>query len=105
MDVVDVAASGFRVGLGKLLGRITARGQLPATVWKLCADYHLSSALRQDHMKVPQALMYLELVVVWVVVVVVVVVVLGCAGAAEGSASCKAASWMGQTAAPGEAHV
>lgn len=45
-----------RGALGKLLGRVTAQGKVPATVWKLYADYHLSSSLRSDHVKGVQEL-------------------------------------------------
>lgn len=52
MGLSCVAAEEQRDSVGQLLGRVTARGQVEAVVWKLYADYHLASSQRQDHLKV-----------------------------------------------------
>ncbi len=41
-----------RESVGQLLGRIAARGKVAAQVWKLYANFHFSSSLREDHVKV-----------------------------------------------------
>ena len=49
---ISLSALQQRDRLGQLLGRITAQGKVPAVVWKLYGDFHLSSHLRLDHVKV-----------------------------------------------------
>lgn len=41
-----------RESLGKLLGRIAARGKVDPVVWKLYAEFHFSSSDRADHVRV-----------------------------------------------------
>lgn len=50
--MVAWSALQHRDSLGQLLGRITAQGKVPAAVWQIYGDFHLSSHLRLDHVKV-----------------------------------------------------
>ena len=48
------AAVKCRKALGELLGRLSSHTTIPADVWKLYAEFHLSSEDPADHDKVLQ---------------------------------------------------
>ena len=85
---VCVLACEFREGLGKLLGRVVSCGQVSAVVWQLCGQFHLSSSLRDDLVKVSIGHMLSEPAPSHTVYA-------GCAGVAEGSACSQIAAWLG----------